>query len=305
VNGAGGGADGVAVPLGRVSILGAGQVGTMLGMALRASGSRDLKMVTLYDRDAAVAEASLGRGAGDSLVGSVDRALDADTIVLALPVPEIVKLLDEFGPQVRPPAVVIDTGSAKVAVVNAMRRGLAVEVHAIGGHPMAGTERPGPDGADAELLRGAPFALTPIRDDPAALWAGRALATAVGAHPLVVAADIHDRTVAVTSHLPHLLAFALASVAGHAAASASFEPALASTGYLGATRLAGSDPSMVAGFLWANASGVTAAVASLRGEMDRLVMALNEGPGSLAMVLTGARDLAKAVGMNPEAVGTT
>src|SRR5256885_1702767 len=99
------------------------------------------------------------------------------------------------------------------------------------GGPPGGADRPAlrPCG----LLADAPFALTPVRDDPAAVEAGRALAAAVGARPLLVAAEVHDRTVAVTSHLPHLVAFALASVAGRAAGSSSFEPGLASTGYRG------------------------------------------------------------------------
>jgi prephenate dehydrogenase len=282
--------------LGRVSIIGAGQVGTALGMALRTTGPADLETVTLFDRDPDVAEASRGRGAGDELASSLEQAVHADTIVLALPVPEIVKVLDGFGTMVPPGAVVIDTGSAKVAVVEAMRRALAGGVHAIGGHPMAGTERPGPDGADAGLLRDAPFALTPVRDDPVAVEAGRALAVAVGARPVVVEAELHDRTVAITSHLPHLLAFALASVAGRAAGSSSFEPGLASTGYRGATRLAGSDPGMVAGFLAANATSVAGAAASLRDELDRLLAAMEDGPGPLSAALAGARVLAGAMG---------
>jgi len=177
-----------------------------------------------------------------------------------------------------------------------MGRALGHDVHAIGGHPMAGTERPGPDGADVELLRDAPFALTPVREDPVALEAGRTLALAVGARPLVVAADVHDRTVALTSHLPHLLAFALASAAGRAAGSSSFEPALASTGYRGATRLAGSDPGMVAGFLAANAPGVAGAAASFRDELDRLLAAMEEGADPLSAALAGARVLAGAMG---------
>lgn len=270
--------------LGRVAIVGAGQVGTMLGVRLRSAGPEaGIAEVALVDRTPSAAETSLARGAGDRVLPSLEAALDADTLVIAVPVPEIVRVLEEVGPRLRPGSFVIDTGSAKAAVAAAMRR-LPAEVHAIGGHPIAGTERPGPDGADPDRVRGAPFALTPVRDDQEALARGLALVEAVGARPVVLDPGAHDRIVARSSHLPHVVAFALKAAAGPAVAG----DELVGSGFRGATRLADSDPGMVAGFLSANAEEVRAALAELREAMDRLETGLAAGPAELARLLAEA-----------------
>jgi len=257
-----------ASPLGTVAIVGAGQVGTMLGLALRASGlSRE---VTVFDRDPACAERSVARGAAHRATARLDLA--ADVVLLALPVSAIVDVLARHGAELRPGTLVLDTGSAKGVVVAAMRR-LAQGVQAIGGHPLAGTERAGPDGADPGALRGATFALCPVRDDPEALRRARDLVTALGARPLVIDAETHDRVVARTSALPHLLAFALARATVPLAAEVQ---SLAASGYRGATRLAHSDPRMVAAFLAANAAETRLAVSELSRSLDELVACLDD-----------------------------
>jgi prephenate dehydrogenase len=271
-------------PLGRVAVVGAGQVGTMLGVRLRAAGPRaGVAEVGLLDRTTAVAEQSVSLGGGDRVLSSLDEVVAADTVVIAVPVPEIVRVLEEVGPRLRPGTFVIDTGSAKVAVAAAMRR-LPHEVHAIGGHPIAGTERPGPEGADPDRLRDAPFALTPVREDDEALALGRALVAAVGSRPVILDPEGHDRIVARSSHLPHVVAFAVRG----AAAPVLGEHELVGSGFVGTTRLADSDPGMVAGFLSANANEVRTAIEELRSVLDRVEAALETGPQAVAEVLADA-----------------
>lgn len=257
--------------LGRIAIVGTGQAGTMLGLALRASGAAT--ELVLHDRDAATAARSLARGAGDRVCARVQEAFGADVLVLALPVSAVVAFLERHGAEIQPGTLVLDTGSAKARVVEAMRRTLDPTVRAVGGHPLAGTERPGPDGADPAALRGATFALCPVRDDPRALELARALAVAAGTRPLVIGAEEHDRIVARTSGLPHLLAYALV----HATRPLGDDlDALAASGYQGATRLARSDPRMVAAFLSANAAETRAAAAELGAALDALVERLDD-----------------------------
>jgi len=261
--------------LGDIAIVGAGQVGTALGMALRqARASAGVGEIALRDRDAAVSRRSLARGAADRILDRPEDALAFGSVVLALPVPEIVAFLDTFGPRLESGQFVIDTGSAKAAVVEAMRRSVPRAAHAIGGHPIAGTERAGPEGADPDTLRGAAFALCPVRDDPTALARGRALAAAVGARAHEIDAATHDRVMARLSGLAHLSAYALARVAGSLDAGAA-RP-LVGSGFRGATRLAASDPAMVAGFLAAiapeaktAATELQAALAGLAATLDR------------------------------------
>jgi len=266
------------VSLGRVAIVGAGQVGTMLGLALREAGAD----VTLTDRDPRAAAASLARGAGHRTVDQAE-APEADTVVLAIPVPEILEFLERSALALRPGTLLLDTGSVKAPVVEAMHRHVPAGVAAVGGHPLAGTERPGPEGADPGRLRGATFALCPVRDDPEALERAAGLVRAMGAVPVVIGAEEHDRTMARTSHLPHVVAAALALVARGC------DPRMAASGLAGATRLAASDPDMVAGFLWANAAQVREAAAELHTALDALVEAAARGPESPVAILEEAR----------------
>jgi prephenate dehydrogenase len=281
--------------LGRIAIVGTGQVGTMLGMALMAArhGSSpeiDVGQVTLVDERAGVAVESLARGAGDAVgAGAAEAFAEADTLILAVPVPAIVGLIDGLGPTAPAGALVIDTGSTKRPVVEAMRRSIPAAAHAVGGHPMAGTEVPGPAGADPERLRGATFALTPVRDDPAGIARARTLVEIVGARPYEVGADEHDRAVAMTSHLPHLLAFALSVAAERAAAASGGGPSpLISSGFLGASRLAEGDPAATAGFLAANADQVVMAAARFHDAFDALIARIDE-PHALERALADAR----------------
>ncbi len=278
--------------VGSVAIVGAGQVGTMVGLALRDGRAPD---VALFDRDPAAAAASLARGAGDRLLAEPAAALAADTLVLALPVPDVLGFLRQYGGTVRPGTLVLDTASAKGMVVRAMRECLPAAVHAVGGHPMAGTEGAGPAAARPELLLDAAFVLTPVREDPAALAGARTFVRALGACPVEMDAGDHDATIARTSHLPHVAAFAVAAAAGQAATQPWFASGLAATGYRSTTRLAGSDPRMVASFLWANGAEVRAAVRELRDWLSRLESGLEAGPERLAGLLAEARSAGTAL----------
>lgn len=262
---------------GTVSIVGTGQIGTMLGLALSASGAGPV----LFDSVQRTALESLARGAGSRVADSLDEALAADTVVLAMPVSEILRTLAAHRGDFREGSLVIDTGSAKAAVVEAMRA-LPAGVHAMGGHPLAGTERPGPDGADMAQLSGATFALCPVRDDPEALTRAQAFAASLGARSLVIDAVEHDRAIARTSGLPHLVAFALMR------AALATRTDLAAGGFRGAVRLARSDPRMVASFLSANSGEVRSALSELGAELAALGELLDD-EAALASALARAR----------------
>ena len=266
--------------LGRVAIVGAGQIGTMLGLALRGLAEE----VVLSDRRRGAVTESLARGAGDRVV-PIEEVGEADVVVLAVPVPEIVRLVESLGRALRPGSLLIDTGSAKRTVVDAMRAHVPPQVRAIGGHPMAGTDRPGPSGARLDLLRGSTFALTPVRDDPAAIARALGLVEALGARPLVLDADLHDRVVAATSHAPHLVAAAVALASRELPAETVRD--LAASGFTGLTRLASSDPGMVAGFLVANADAVREALEEIRRALDRAEASL-EDADALRVLFTEA-----------------
>jgi prephenate dehydrogenase len=266
-----------------VGIVGTGQVGTTIGMGLRAAPG--VGEVLLHDRDEEVAGASLERGGGDRAVG-LQEALASDAVVLALLVPQLPPFIESHAEDFRPGSLVMDTGSTKRSIVASMRR-LPPAVHAIGGHPIAGTEHSGPSGARPGILRGAPFLLTPVRDDPEALAGGRFLAEATGARPIEMEADLHDRVLARVSHVPHLLAAALALSAARTDAPIG---ELASTGYHGVARLARSDPAMVGGFLSDNAEEVLAALDGFRDALDEMAKAVAGNLEDVEQALSAARD---------------
>lgn len=271
----------------RLALFGVGQVGTMIGLAARSRGFA--QEILVADPDPGAVAASRARGLQpDGVLDPSTSEVDADVVVLAAPVSRIVELIGRLGPGLRPEQLLIDTGSAKAVVADAMAA-LPDGVHAIGGHPMAGTEVPGAAGARPEALADAPFVLTPVRDDPEALARGRILAEALGSRPVVVSPADHDRIVARTSHLPHLMAFAL-HAATHRAADPASVADVAGTGFRGAARLAASDPEMVAAFLSANRDEVKAAVRDFLSSLAELEGALDEGPTALASMLRQAAD---------------
>jgi prephenate dehydrogenase len=143
-----------------------------------------------------------------------------------------------------------------------------------------------------------PFVLTPFRPDRVAVERARSLVELLGAVPLVMDAATHDRLVARTSHLPHLVANALASMAARPGQDLVLTRALAGPGYRSSTRLAASDCRMVADFVSANRDQVDAALQEFRRELDRLAAALASGPATLEEELSWGR-VARALVLGP------
>jgi prephenate dehydrogenase len=274
---------GDAARLGRIAIIGAGQIGTMIGMALRQAGCE----VAIGDRDPSVAETSVGLGAASAVLPDLGAALRSDTIILAVPVPEIVKIVTRIGPRMNPGSFLVDTGSAKSPVMEAMGVSVPPSVHAIGGHPMAGNEHPGPTGARPEMLRGAAFLFCEVRHDRAAREAAHSLASLVGAEMTLVDAHEHDAFLARTSHVAHVVAFVLASLQTQSP-SGTTAP-LSSRGYASAIRLAHSDPEMVAGFLHANAVNVGDALEEVISKLQDARRLLEREPSELQRLFEGSR----------------
>lgn len=195
--------------LGTLLVVGLGLVGASAALALRRSGRFEAVLgVDLWEE--AVREAR-SMGAVDRGATDLEPWLaEADVVLLAIPVDRIPSWLRARADRLRPGTVVTDVGSTKRDVVEAMAE-LPEEMEAVGGHPLAGSERRGARNARADLFRGAPWALveTP-RSGERGRAVAEALATAAGARPVWIGAEAHDRAVAATSHLPYLLSSALA-----------------------------------------------------------------------------------------------
>jgi len=277
----------------QVTVVGLGLMGGSLAGALRGR----CRAIVGVGRRADTIQIAQDRGLVDR--GTTDLAAglrQADIVVLATPVRAILRLLAEIGPLLPEGCLVMDLGSTKTQIVARMAE-LPSHLQPLGGHPLCGREVTGIAAADPALYRGRTFVLSPLpRTSEAAFALGCALVEATGAHPLVLDPERHDRLVAVSSHLPYLLACGLA---GTAAAKAGADPALwavAASGFGDTSRLAGSDVTMMLDILLTNREAVLAAVQVCQTQLRKLAGTLEAGDEEgLRAVLTAIR------GRRPEA----
>ena len=253
----------------RVAIVGLGQIGGSIALALARGGWTRAG----FDTDPAALDAARAAGAIDEAAGSLAAACaGADLAVLAVPVDVLPDAIDAAAEALQPGAVLVDTGSTRATASAALERAAARGVLAVGGHPLAGNEGHGFAAARAGLFEGAPFALCAVRGGIPAL--ARRLVADLGARVLEVDAPSHDRALARTSHLPWLLACALRDVGGAFA-----RLGLSGPGFRDMTRLAASEPRMAGSTCRANAREVEAAWGEFRAEVERRLRALGI-PGS-------------------------
>lgn len=249
-----------------VHIVGLGLMGGSLAMALRGRASR----ITAEDIAPDVIKAGLANGVIDA-EGTTE---SADVVVIAIPAHYIIDRVQTL--TVRPGTLVIDLGSTKTRICDALDH-MQPHILAVGGHPMCGLAENGYTNAIPTLYEGARFVLCETRrtTDEARVLA-ESLARAVGAQPLWMDRVRQDQLTALTSHLPHLLSFALMRLAmdGSVEDSALYE--LAAGGFDGATRLARTDAAMIVGMFSTNADQLRRVTTHLREHLDRLEAMLED-----------------------------
>ena len=247
--------------IGPIEVIGAGLLGASVGLAARRAGLD----VVLSDESSDHVRTASGMGAGRPRT-------DADRpqlVVVAVP-PD--HLGDVIGEALRTSdAVVTDVGSVKSGPLAAVADVPGLERY-VGGHPMAGSERSGPLAASAALFDGRPWAVTPhATSDPEAVELVEALARLCGAVPVRLSPLEHDRAVARTSHIPHLLA---ALAAGRLADAPTDHLALSGQGVRDVTRVAAGDPELYGQILAANSGAVLDLLAEVRDRLDAVIDAV-------------------------------
>jgi prephenate dehydrogenase len=237
-----------------VAIAGVGLIGASFGLALREAGfSGDLIGVS----SAPAIEAGLRRGAITHAASLAEAAAEADLIYLAQPVDRILTTLAELVPYARPGTLITDAGSTKETIVLKAAENLP-EGSFIGGHPLAGKESRGAEAAEAGLFRGRPYVLTPVTPESDRVRTFKWWLNQIGARVLEMQADEHDRTVALTSHLPQLLSTTLAVALARQDNQQLRE--IFGPGLLDMTRLAMSSPELWVPILRTNRSAVLSAI---------------------------------------------
>ncbi|MGI9032222.1 MAG: prephenate dehydrogenase/arogenate dehydrogenase family protein [Acidimicrobiales bacterium] len=211
----------------RAAVVGTGLVGGSIGMALRRRGGH----VEGSDLEGARAERARALGALDA-VGE-DR--QAEITFVATPVGAVVEAARAA---LKGPGMVTDVGSVKAPVVAGVD-----DPRFVGGHPMAGSEQDGLEGADVDLFEGATWVLTPTREtDPEAYTAVRSVVRSLGADVVSLPPDRHDSLVALVSHVPHLVAATLMGMAADGALEHAAVLRLAAGGFRDMTRVAAGHP---------------------------------------------------------------
>jgi prephenate dehydrogenase len=207
--------------------------------------------------------------------GDIQAVAAADLVVLCTPIHTIIHQLAQMAPLLAAGTLVTDVGSTKRAIMNAAATVLPPDVFFIGGHPMAGSDRAGLRHARADLYRDATWAL--CIPDGARAVAGplRALVESLGARPLVLDTDTHDQLVALTSHLPHVLAAALANRVLGGDLDAVW-PFLAG-GFRDTTRIAAANPALWRDILLTNRDNLTASLDVLLTDLAQWRDAIRAG----------------------------
>jgi len=265
---------------GRIALIGFGLIGGSIARGARAQG--------LAGEIVATARSPVTRTRVQEL-GIVDRVVDtnaeavkdADLVILSIPVGACGPVAEEIAKHLKPGAIVSDVGSVKGMVLRDMAAHLPKNVHFIPAHPVAGTEHSGPDSGFAELFINRWCILTPPPEaDPAAVEKLAAFWRALGANVETMGADHHDLVLAVTSHLPHLIAYTIVGTADELEDVTQAEVLKFSAGgFRDFTRIAASDPTMWRDVFLANKDAVLEMLGAFQEDLSKLTRAIRRGDG--------------------------
>jgi prephenate dehydrogenase len=265
--------------LGRLAVMGAGQIGGSVALAARAAGA--VSEVVAWSRTREKLERAQALGIIDRAAPSAaEAARGAALVVLAAPVRSLGELAAEIAPALEPGAIVIDVGSVKATAIAAVEPKLPPGAF-VACHPIAGTERVGPDAASPLLFEGKRCVLCPTpRSREEAVATIERLWTAMGAEPVRMDAELHDRVLGAGSHLPHVAAYALAGTLGGIATDViEGLRRLPTQSLRDTTRVAASSPIMWRDILLDNRAEVLPLIEALGKQIEALRAAVAESDG--------------------------
>src|SRR5215471_11495911 len=270
-----------AAPLfGRLALIGVGLIGSSIARAARAQ--KLVGSIVATARSAKTRRRVMELGIADQVVDTNAAAVEgADLVIVCIPVGQCAAAAREIGPHLAPGATVSDVGSVKGEVVRDVAPHLPANVHFVPAHPVAGTEHSGPDAGFAELFIGRWCILTPPEGADAVaverlseFWSG------LGAKIAVMSADHHDLVLAITSHVPHLIAYTIVGTADDLSAVTRSEVLEYSAGgFRDFTRIAASDPTMWRDVFLANKAGVLEMLNRFNRDLAKLAQAIEAADG--------------------------
>ena len=274
----------------RVSIVGLGLIGGSIGLALKKAKWREVEIIG-YIRRPEVGSAALDAGVVDKTETSLEETVkDANLIIVATPVMVVKDIFGKIAPHLAPDCIVTDTASTKLQVMQWAKELLPSKINFVGGHPMAGKETSGIEAANADLFHNCTYCLmTGSQATPAAIQTVTDMVKSLGANPLNIGAQEHDKLVAGISHLPLLLSVALVLATTR---NDSWEQMsqLAASGYHDLTRLASSSPEVSAHICLSNSTAIVSWIDEFSKELERIRELIADGSDEMERALALANE---------------
>ncbi|HEV2569771.1 prephenate/arogenate dehydrogenase family protein [Sphingomonas sp.] len=283
------------LPFARVSIIGLGLIGSSIARAVRVH--MPTVRLTGHDADPQVLATADRLQLCDDLADTAGAAVtDADLVILCVPVGAARSVAREIADDLPTEAVISDVGSSKTGVAAALREALPGRA-IVPAHPVAGTENSGPEAGFASLFHGRWCILTPVEESGAATARVRAFWEMLGAQVEEMTPEHHDLVLAVTSHLPHLIAYTIVGTASDLEEVTRSEVIKYSAGgFRDFTRIAASDPTMWRDVFLANKDAVLEMLQRFSEDLSALQRAIRWGDGdTLFDLFTRTRAIRRSI----------
>jgi len=259
----------------KVCIIGLGLIGGSIGLAMKRS--KISNQIIGFARSNSTLKRAIELGLVDKVKDNLEDAVnDCDLIILATPLSTFKKLVAEMSPFLKKDCIITDTGSAKLSVIEDLRGILPNNVEFIPGHPIAGTEESGPDAGFAELFDNRWCILTPTEENSSnAIDLIKEFWESIGSKVEIMDPLHHDKVLAITSHIPHLIAFNIVGTANNLANVTEKEVVKYSAGgFRDFTRIAASDPKMWSDIFTYNSEAVLEMLELFSNDLDKLKAAV-------------------------------
>jgi len=267
-------------PFDRLALIGVGLIGSSIAHGVRRHGLA--RTIVATARTPATRKRVVELHLADEVVdNNVQAVKDADLVIVCIPVGACGAVAQEIGPHLKAGAIVSDAGSVKSAVVRDMAPHLPAHAYFVPAHPVAGTEHSGPDSGFAELFINRWCILTPPPGtDPKAVERLAAFWRALGANVETMTPEHHDLVLAITSHVPHLIAYTIVGTADELGDVTESEVLQFSAGgFRDFTRIAASDPTMWRDVFLANKDAVLEMLGAFQEDLSKLTRAIRRGDG--------------------------
>ncbi|HEV7437342.1 MAG TPA: prephenate/arogenate dehydrogenase family protein [Pseudorhizobium sp.] len=264
----------------RIALIGIGLIGSSIARDVKALGLA--REIVVSSRSAETLGRAQELELGTSYVASAAEAVrDADLVVVSVPVGASEEVAKQIAPSLKPGAIVTDVGSTKASVIAQMAPHMPESVHFIPGHPLAGTEKSGPDAGFIGLFQGRWCIFTPLPGtDGRALDTLKSFWAALGSRIDEMDPQHHDKVLAIVSHLPHIIAYNIVGTADDLEAVTESEVIkYSASGFRDFTRLAASDPTMWRDVCLHNKDAILEMLARFSEDLAYLQRAIRWGEG--------------------------